>query len=377
MPRMGVVRYGCRGCIFDFYASEGQAAGGRFWRGVVNYKLLRMSLETTHNKDQTFGEMLKQIRHVRKAVFSHANTALIELYSQMGKIISEKVQAAAWGKGVVAELAQYIAQNAPEVKGFSDKNLWRMKQFYETYKDDLKLSAVLRELPWTHNTIIFGRCKEMQERAYYLQKACTKKWSSRELERQINSAQYERQALGNLKLSAVMRELHPGAEDAFKDNYVLEFLGLPEAHSETDLQRALIRNMKIFVLELGKDFIFVGEEFRLQVGNQDFFLDLLFYHRGLSALVAFELKVDKFRPEHLGKLNFYLEALDRDVKKPHENPSIGVLLCRDKDEEVVKYALSRNLSPALIAQYEHQLPDKKLLQAKLSEILNKELGDGG
>ncbi len=139
-------------------------------------------------------------------------------------------------------------------------------------------------------------------------------------------------------------------------------------HDESHLQKALIQNMKNFILELGKDFIFVGEEYRLQVGNQDFFIDLLFFHRGLAALVAFELKIAKFSPEHLGQLGFYLEALDRDVKKPHENPSIGVLLCRDKDEEVVEYALSRYLSPTMVAQYELQLPDKKLIQAKLHEL---------
>lgn len=154
------------------------------------------------------------------------------------------------------------------------------------------------------------------------------------------------------------RELHPTIGDTFKDNYVLEFLGLPPIHCENRLQKALVQHMKQFILELGKEFIFIGEAFRLQVGNQDFFIDLLFFHRGLAALVAFELKIGKFMPEHLGQLNFYLEALDRDVKKPHENPSIGVLLCRDKDDEVVEYALSRNLSPALIAQYQLQLPDR-------------------
>jgi RecB family endonuclease NucS len=174
--------------------------------------------------------------------------------------------------------------------------------------------------------------------------------------------------LGNQKLSAVLRELHPDISNTLKDSYVLEFLGLPMQHNESHLQKALTQNMKQFILELGRDFIFVGEEYRLQVGNQDFFIDLLFFHRGLAALVAFELKIGKFSPEHLGQLNFYLEALDRDVKKPHENPSIGILLCRDKDEEVVEYALSRNLSPTLVAQYELQLPDKKLIQAKLHEL---------
>ena len=337
-----------------------------------------MSNKPAHTADteKTFGNLLRQIQQTRQKVFTQANTALMELYWHIGQTISEKVQREAWGKGVVTELACYITRHAPEVKGFSDKNLWRMKQFYETYQDEEKLSALARALPWTHNTIIFSRCKTAEERAFYLTRTAQEKYTSRELERQIDASQFERSIIGKQKLSAALRELQPGLGDVFKDNYVLEFLGLPEQHSESDLQRALVTHMKAFILELGGDFIFMGEEFRLQVGNQDFFIDLLFFHRGLSALVAFELKIGKFSPEHMGQLNFYLEALDRDVKKAHENPSIGVLLCRDQDNEVVEYALSRNLSPTLIAQYQLQLPDKKLIQAKLHELLAREWGGG-
>lgn len=177
--------------------------------------------------------------------------------------------------------------------------------------------------------------------------------------------------LGNAKLPPALKETHPNILNTFKDDYVLEFLGLPEPHDEGDLQKGLIGKMKNFILELGKDFLFIGEEYRVQVGNSDFYIDLLFYHRGLQCLVAFELKADKFKPEHLGQLNFYLEALDRDVKKLNENPSIGVLLCKDKDSEVVEYALSRYLSPTMISEYKTQLPDKKLLQQKLHELFNK------
>ncbi len=315
-----------------------------------------------------FQRVLQEIQQAKISVFSHANKSLLNLYWKIGELISQKVEKSVWGKGVVSELAKFITENDPTIKGFSDKNLWRMKQFYETYQNDEKLSTLAKELPWTHNTIIFSRCKTAQEREFYLGLCIKEKYSSRDLERQIDTAIFERSQIGNQKLSAVLRELHPALENVFKDNYVLEFLGLPEDHNESDLQKSLIKNMKSFILELGKDFIFVGEEFRLQVGNQDFFIDLLFFHRGLSALVAFELKIGKFLPEHMGQLNFYLEALDRDVKKPHENPSIGILLCRDKDHEVVEYAMSRNLSPTLIAEYQLQLPDKKLLQAKLHEI---------
>lgn len=315
-----------------------------------------------------FVDVLQHIQQSRQKIFAQINTALIDLYWQLGQIISHKVSTEAWGKGVVTDLAAFIAQQDPDLKGFSDKNLWRMKQFFETYQADEKLSPLLRELPWTHNTIIFSRCKTAEEREYYLMLCIKERYSSRELERQINASQFERTMLANQKLSAALRELHPNIGGTFKDNYVLEFLGLPIQHDESHLQKALVQNMKRFILELGRDFVFVGEEYRLQVGNQDFFIDLLFFHRGLAALVAFELKIGKFSPEHLGQLDFYLEALDRDVKKPHENPSIGILLCRDKDEEVVEYALSRNLSPTMVAQYELQLPDKKLIQAKLHEL---------
>ena len=324
---------------------------------------------------QDFGEVLHQIQQTRQQVFAQANTALMGLYWQIGCTISQKVAQASWGKGVVTQLAQYIAQTDSSIKGFSDKNLWRMKQFYETYREDEKLATAWRVLSWSHNRLIMT-LKNSEARAFYLKLSIHEKLSVRELERQIDAAQFERSQT-NPKLSAALRVLQPAIGDVFKDRYVLEFLGLPEPHSENNLKRALVQHMKAFVLELGKDFLYVSEEYRLQVGNQDFYIDLLFYHRGLSALVAFELKVGQFKPEHMGQLNFYLEALDRDVKKPHENPSIGVLLCRDKDDEVVEYALSRNLSPALVAQYQLQLPDKKLIAAKMHALLaqHKEVGD--
>ena len=177
-------------------------------------------------------------------------------------------------------------------------------------------------------------------------------------------------------MSPVVHTLVPNAKEIFRDNYTLEFLGLPAAHDEKNLRKALVSHMKQFVLELGKDFIFIDEEYRVQVGNSDFFIDLLFYHRELQCLVAFELKTGKFEPEHLGQLNFYLEALDRDVKKEKENPSIGILLCRDKDDDVVEYALSRSLSPAMVAEYKLHLPDKNLLQSKIKGLLDTiETGD--
>ncbi len=184
----------------------------------------------------------------------------------------------------------------------------------------------------------------------------------------VNTTLIERTVLARPKVSPPVTLLHPAAESLFKDTYLLDFLDLPDGHTEADLQQALIANLKRFLLELGRDFSFVGEQYLLQVGRKDSHLDLLFYHRELQCLVAFELKIDEFRPAYIGQLEFYLEALDRDVRKSHERPSIGVLLCATKDNEVVEYALSRTLSPALIAEYQTCLPDKRLLQKKLHEF---------
>jgi predicted nuclease of restriction endonuclease-like (RecB) superfamily len=208
---------------------------------------------------------------------------------------------------------------------------------------------------------------------FYINYSKLEHYSKRELDRQIAASLFERTIIGNSKLSPAVRESNKDISNTFKDSYVFEFLNLPDPHSESDLQRGLVSQMKNFILELGKDFLFIGEEYKLQVGNCDFYIDLLFYHRGLQCLLAFELKADKFKPDHLGQLNFYLEALDRNVKKANENPSIGVLLCKDKDREVVEYALSRSLSPTMILEYKTQLPDKYLLQQKIHELFNEEI----
>lgn len=267
-----------------------------------------------------FADIVQLIASAKQRAVAAVNTTLIDLYWQVGEIISQKIATAEWGDGVVNQLAEHLAQTQPGLRGFTRSNLFRMRQFYETYKDDEKVAALPRQLPWTQNLTILAQSKRPEEREFYLRNAIQEKWSSRELERQFKSAAFERVVLQPAKVSAALRLLHPEAMSAFKDAYMLEFLGL------------------------------------------------LFFHRGLNCLVAIELKVGRFEPEYLGKLSFYLEALDRDVRKPHENPAIGVLLCASKDDEVVEYALSRTASPALIAQYETQLPDKALLQSKLHEF---------
>jgi predicted nuclease of restriction endonuclease-like (RecB) superfamily len=315
-----------------------------------------------------FQEVLALIDRARQRAFQAVNSELIDLYWQVGQYISGKLEAAVWGEGVVAELAACIQRHCPNLRGFTRASLFRMRQFYETYRRNSKVAALLRQLPWTHHLMILGRCKRPEEREFYVRMAIRERWPSRQLERQFNACLFERAVLSPPKVAAVLRQSHPQAVDIFKDAYVVEFLQLPAGHAEADLHRGLLAKLKQFLIELGRDFCFVGSEYPLQVGGRDFALDLLFFNRALNCLVAFDLKVTRFEPEHLGKMDFYLEALDRDVRKPHERPSIGVLLCATKDDEVVEYALSRSLSPALIAEYQTALPDKRLLQRKLHEF---------
>lgn len=319
-------------------------------------------------KQEQFHNIILLIKQSQVNAIKIVNKELINLYWQIGQYISEKIKLSVWGDSIVKELAEYLHRTDPTLKGFSDKNLWRMKQLYETYKDYPKLSSLLREISWTNNLTIISRTKSIEEKEFYLRQTIKERYSSRELDRQINAGVYERTMLSKQKVSSLLREPQKDIESCFKDSYVFEFLGLPEPYNENDLQKGLVSQMKNFILELGKDFLFVGEEYKLQVGNSDFYIDLLFYHRGLQCLIAFELKSEKFRPEHLGQLNFYLEALDRNVKKDNENPSIGILLCKDKDNEVVEYALSRSLSPTMVSEYKTQLPDKRILQKKLQEL---------
>lgn len=318
--------------------------------------------------DASFNEITQLIVVARQRAAQAVNTELIELYWQVGAYISRKLEAAEWGDGVVDQLADYLARTQPGLRGFTRRNLFRMRQFYDVYRREEKVSALLTQLPWTQNLIILGQSNQSEEREFYLRMAIQEKWSSRELERQFKSALFERSVTQPAKVSAALRQTHPEALNVFKDAYMVEFLGLPDGHAEADLHSGLLQRLKDFLIELGRDFCFVGSEYPLQVGVRDFALDLLFFHRGLNCLVAIELKVGRFEPEYLGKLDFYLEALDRNVRKLHENPALGVLLCASKDDEVVEYALNRSLSPALIAEYQTQLPDKKLLQAKLHEF---------
>ncbi len=320
-------------------------------------------------RNSDFDDILLLIVSARNRVYTKANAELVLLYFNVGKIVSEKVDAGSWGDAPVKELALYIAEKQPLLKGFNSR-VYRMKQFYEVYSDselatllenipknpivsavltqlqnpenkiDKFVSAVLTQISWTNHLLILSKTKFFEEKLYYIYQSIQERLSTRELERQLNTATYERTMLGDKMSSAIAKKFPKGI---FKDPYIFEFLSLPELHSEDDMPQALIKNLKNFILEMGKGFAYMGAEYRLQIGNKDYYTDLLFYHRDLQCMVLFELKIEEFQPEFLGKLNFYLEALDRDVKRDHEHPSIGILLCKGKDVEVVEYALARNI----------------------------------
>ena len=325
-----------------------------------------MSKEISKTNTDDFGEILSIIEKARENTYRAVNRELISMYWDIGKYVSEKVKINGWGKSVVNSFAEFVQNQYIGIKGFSSQNIWRMKQFYETYFENEKLSAMLREISWTNNLIIMSRAKSEEAREFYLLLSTKNNYSSRELERQIDSMLFERTMISGEKNKLFIAKSQGLA--ALRDSYVLEFLDLPHKHKENVLRKSIVTHLKDFILEFGKDFSFVGEEYRVQVGNKDFFIDLLFYNRELSCLVAIELKVGEFRPEHLGQLEFYLEALDSDIKKPNENPSVGLILCTDKDDTVVEYALRRSLSPALVAQYQLHLPNKALLENKLREL---------
>ena len=324
--------------------------------------------DAAESVETAFAEVVGLIEQARQRAYQAVDSELVGLYWRIGQYISAKLAAAVWGEGVVDRLAKHLARTMPGQRGFTRRNLFRMRQFFEAYSADAKVTPLVTQLPWTHNLIILTQSKRAEEREFYLRMAVQQRWAKRELERQYRLGAFERAVLSPAKVSPALTQMHGAAAGVFKDTYSVEFLNLPADHSEADLHSGLLGRLRAFLIELGRDFCFVGSEFPVQVGGRDFALDLLFFHRGLNCLVAIELKVDRFEPEHLGKLNFYLEALDRDVRKPHENPAIGVLLCASKDSEVVEYSLSRTLSPALVAQYQTQLPDKAMLAAKLHEF---------
>lgn len=312
--------------------------------------------------------LIKIIDESRQNALKKVNEELINMYWKVGEFLSRESEQAAFGDAYIDGIASEIQEAFPGIKGFNRRGLYRMKKFYETYKDNEIVTPLVTQISWTNHLLIMSGCKTDEEREFYIRLCIKENYSKRQLERQLDSGYYERYMLSTeVLLPESVKKL---GENPFLDSYVMEFLDLPNEYRENDLRKALIRNMKDFILELGKDFTFIDEEYKVQVGGDDFRIDLLFYHRGLQCLVAMELKIGKFKPEYISKMDFYLEALDRQVKKENENPSVGLLLCASKNDEVVEYAMSRTMSPMLVSQYQLQLPDKAILEKKLQQLVN-------
>lgn len=351
-----------------------------------------------NNIQQEFKEVHSIISFHRDRAYQAVNTEIILTNWEVGKYVSRKIKNAAWGTGVVDNLVNYLRKVQPNLKGFDRRTVYRMVEFYDVYsnnefvetaspqiqsvvsKDNIivgtvspqigeenKIVSLLALINWSSHIEILSGCKLNEERLYYILLTHKERLSVRELRRQIEVGVYERSFLGEKQQSNKLKEIYPSAKQLFKDRYMVDFLNLPEVHSERSLQQGLIEQMKNFILDLGRDFIFMGNEYRLQVGMTDYKVDLLFFHRELQCLVAVELKTTKFKPEYMGQLDFYLEALDRDVRKANENPSIGILLCKSTDSEAVEYSLSRSLSPTMVAEYKQKLIPKDILRKHLRE----------
>ncbi len=320
-----------------------------------------------------FQEIVNMIDMRKNNAYKKVNEELILLYWEIGKYVSEKISCNEWGSKTVENLSIYIKEKYPTLRGFNRRGLYRMKQFYETYYEYPEIvSTLLAQINWSSHIEILSKVKTIEAKKFYIELSIKEQYSTRELVRQIRSGYYERYIIS--KNASFSNQLLINETEIpntrFLDTYSFEFLDLPNRYSETDLRKAIIMNFKKFVLELGKSFSFIGEEYRIQVGGEDFYIDLLFYNRDLSCLVAFELKIGPFVPEYISKMDFYLEALDRQIKKENENPSVGIILCTDRNEEVIKYSMSRTMSPTLVSEYKVNLIDERLLKNKLREIKN-------
>ncbi len=328
-----------------------------------------------------FVQIIKQkIKVAKNKTILSVNRQLITLYFEIGKEIVVKQESLGWGRSVVEKMARDLQAEFGHRSGFSSQNLWYMRQLFMTYKKDVNLQQLVGEIPWGQNILIFSKCKDVNERKYYLENTIEFGWSRNVLTHHIKTDLYTRddQALkqNNFQdtLSSTTADL---ADEMMKSDYNLEFLGITKEAKERELESSIIENIKKFLLELGYGFSFVGNQYKLLLNENEYFIDLLFFHRKLNALVAIELKIGKFKPEYAGKMNFYLNVLNDTVKMEHESPAIGIILCSDKDSLEVEYAISNTNQPLGVATYtiETKLPNdlKELLPS--SEEIREVLGE--
>jgi predicted nuclease of restriction endonuclease-like (RecB) superfamily len=337
------------------------------------------------SKDSSYLEFLASIKsRIREAQYSalkSVNKQLIRLYWDLGKKIVEKQEECSWGKSVVEALAKDLQKEYPGVKGFSSQNLWYMRQFYIKYRNNQKLQPMVGEISWAKNLIIMSKCKEDPEREFYIAMVRKFGWTKDVLIHQVENKTYEKYLLNQTNFDKTLPAKYKNqAKLAVKDEYTFDFLELGDEHSEKELEASLIEKIRKFLVEVGEYFCFIGSQYRLEVNNKEFFIDLLLYHRKLKCLVAVDLKIGEFIPEFAGKMQFYLSVLDDRVRLNDENASIGIIICKGKHRTVVEYALrdvkkpigvaTYRLTPTLPKQMSKYLPSKKEIDEKFSELFD-------
>ena len=318
-------------------------------------------------------EIKEKIYQSQYKAFKAVNSELIALYQDIGKSIVEKQEQYGWGKSVVENLSKDLQSEFPGTRGYSSRNLWYMRNFYARYRESEKLQPLVAEIGWSHNVVIMEKCKDDLEREFYMKMTKKYGWTKNVLIHQVEGKSYERFLLNQTNFDKTVPEKYRNqAKLAVKDSYSFDFLEMSEEHSERDMELGLVKNIRKFLMEMGGDFTYIGNQYRLEVAGDEFFIDLLLYHRQLQSLVAIELKTTKFKPEHAGQMQFYLTALDETVKAAHENPSIGIIICKGKNRTVVEYALKRNDTPIGVANYviSEELPeDMQSLLPSAEEIV--------
>ncbi len=298
------------------------------------------------------GEIKQRIRSAQYEALRAVNRELIALYWDIGRLIVARQQEGSWGKSIVEQLAQDLRAEFPGISGFSARNIWRMRDFYLSYRDRETLTPLVAEIGWTHNLVIMEKCKDDLEREFYIRMTRKYGWTKTVLIHQIENQTYEKTLLSQTNFEQTLsEELQQQAKLAVKDEYTFQFLELGDAHSERQLEAALLGKVELFLQEMGGMFTFVGSQYRLEVGGKEYFIDLLLYHRSLQCLVAIDLKIGEFMPEYVGKMQFYLAVLDDQVRLPHEYPSVGIILCKSKEKTTVEYALKDATKPIGVATY--------------------------
>ncbi|MFA6636782.1 MAG: PDDEXK nuclease domain-containing protein [Candidatus Omnitrophota bacterium] len=327
-----------------------------------------MAKELTHRKE--YGDFLREVKErIRSAQYEalkKVNKELIHLYWDIGKMIVEQQKKRGWGKAIVQNIAQDLQKEFIGISGFSSQNLWYMRQFYLEYSNDKKLQPLVGEIGWSHNVVIMSKCKDDLEREFYIRMTRRMGWTKNVLIHQIENKTYEKTMVNQTNFKRTLpAKIQKQAKLALKDEYAFDFLELGEEHNELELERAIVAKVNRFLIEMGGAFAFMGNKYRLEIEGNEYFIDILLYHRKLRCLVAIELKIGDFKPEFIGKMQFYLAALDSEMKEKYENPSIGIIVCKEKKRTIVEYALKESKKPIAVAQYK--------ITTKLPKELKKQL----